>query len=616
MSLETAWTPLKAYDPRQENAAEFVSASSSKTDFFSNYETDSEDEFEKERLDCDDLNFWENITSDSQTVVASNAERKQQLPSEISSWISEEIEGGDMFYETAIFPSFPNAYIFDDDTEDSGVDQYIRNLVYSFENVINTGEEECQASCMSREETNHVDLADDTDLVDDTALEKRVEKNHGTNTGEPSTMFTNRYDEIFSEDCFQIPQTISQYIMQENITDLDLGPHTQLLPLNAEQVRFNRKMEDFEIHQDSTVEGDNYLSNRKDIEVVADDGKMMMMMMLPLQGTQNENKTTKFAIETHFARNPTEEIKKIVFTKEEYQFPHSISKYFKQNEERCIGQAVPMSSRDIDTITEDNAISHIEQHLDWHKQTSIENVLLNTPYDRSIYTIAPPNVERLNVLREHYSAFQGEKDYGCQGERNCVVPSELSSFPGANKTYKYMLGSERREEMSATVWKYTQRCSLKISRRSSASRIPQPISKHSKTIIEDENAFHENTRRCGMQTTFEKACKLSSDTQSRIPRITYKMSKESTTSGSVPIQHQTKIQTSDGGKLSTGEIRPTNKCLTGKLRANDCGVGFGSGQSQRRPTVWHEAGRRNSHPPGEILIRHRSIAESKHKNKT
>jgi hypothetical protein len=121
MSLETAWTPLKAYDPRQENAAEFASASSSMTDFFSNYETDSEDEFEKEQLDCDvedsDLNFWENITSDSHTVVA---ERKEQLPNEISSWISEEIEGGDIFYETAIFPSFPNAYIFDDDTKDSG----------------------------------------------------------------------------------------------------------------------------------------------------------------------------------------------------------------------------------------------------------------------------------------------------------------------------------------------------------------------------------------------------------------------------------------------------------------------------------------------------------------
>jgi hypothetical protein len=44
---------------------------------------------------------------DSQIVVESKTKYKEQLPSKISYWRSEKIEGGDMFYETRIFSSFP-----------------------------------------------------------------------------------------------------------------------------------------------------------------------------------------------------------------------------------------------------------------------------------------------------------------------------------------------------------------------------------------------------------------------------------------------------------------------------------------------------------------------------
>jgi hypothetical protein len=107
--------------------------------------------------------------------------------------------------------------------------------------------------------------------------------------------------------------------------------------------------------------------------------------------------------------------------------------YFEQNEEKCIGQAVLLSCRNIDTTTVDNAISHTKQHRKQTQIVSMENVLFTTPYQRSIYTIAPR--KELNLLREQYSAFHVEKDNAYQGKRNVVVLSESkTSFPVKNKT--------------------------------------------------------------------------------------------------------------------------------------------------------------------------------------
>ncbi|XP_048748043.2 uncharacterized protein LOC125660254 [Ostrea edulis] len=445
-SQRTIWTPFRENVPRRENLDDHLSSSSSSTDYFSCFDSDSDDECKKEwhHFDADfsNLNLCLNISvshkqKDPQIVITAKAEKKKQLPmlssslhvcvsddefidlSALQSMINKQNNKSVMRYRLVHIPEME--YTLDDEvskseiesampswcqifkplneiTEAAVVKHDVKNLVHSFENLIKAEEEECKASCTSKGKTKHVDL------VVETALDERVEKNLRTNTRETVSTFTTKCEDV-SEDSFQIFRKISECVMQDIITKLELDSQADLSTLDAGQVLFNSTAMEFENnHDDKIIKRNRYLNIEEGIEAEVDNDGGEMIMALPLGGRQIENKT-KLAIQTQSTTESREQVKNIVYIKEEFLFPHSIpiqikEKYFEQSEERFLDQVVPPSSGNIDV---ENASSNTKQQLEWSKQgqiVSVEDILLKIPREYDVSNVATSKVETRNLLGE------------------------------------------------------------------------------------------------------------------------------------------------------------------------------------------------------------------------
>ncbi|XP_062567808.1 uncharacterized protein LOC134230055 [Saccostrea cucullata] len=101
-SLQTTiWTPFKEKIPRKENSTELLSATSSMTDYFSCFDSDSDDEERKETRHFDaefsSLNLCLNISvtdrnNEPRIFITTKTERKNQSPEGNSRWLSEETD--------------------------------------------------------------------------------------------------------------------------------------------------------------------------------------------------------------------------------------------------------------------------------------------------------------------------------------------------------------------------------------------------------------------------------------------------------------------------------------------------------------------------------------------
>jgi hypothetical protein len=155
------------------------------------------------------------------------------------------------------------------------------------------------------------------------------------------------------------------------------------------------------------------------------------------------------------------------------------------------------------------------------------------------------------------------------------------NFVGEKGAKDRVVIKSTKEEMPATVWKYTQICSLKINCRSSQSRVHLPFSKCSRTIVDDGKIVYKNVKRNSTQNTVEKTCKL----MNKKPQITYRMSNR----GIIPVQIRNERQLER-------RMGPTGNYLTGRLQEDKFCVGSLPSQSQKRPKGWEErATRRHCH---------------------
>jgi hypothetical protein len=135
LSLRTFWEYFREIGSPKENSDEILSTSSSSTNYFSCFDSDPDDECEKDwrhfDVDFSNLDLCLNISvthkqTDPRITIAVKAKTKQ-FASESSSWVSEEIEGDEMFYDTTDLSSSLTLCALDDESVDSSAMQSTGN---------------------------------------------------------------------------------------------------------------------------------------------------------------------------------------------------------------------------------------------------------------------------------------------------------------------------------------------------------------------------------------------------------------------------------------------------------------------------------------------------------
>lgn len=270
-SLQTmTWTPFqeKLTVPGRNNSDEQLPSSSSSTDYFSCFDSESDDENQIERRHFDaefkDLNLCLNISvshanKDPTISITTKAEKKltgemadtseieftESSSSvdllDVQSMVNEQNDKSYMRYRLLDMHDLDIEFLLDDDvptkaredfvpswckifkplseeTDDPVENHSVRNLVEAYENKFKAQEDKSKVSTSRKEN----EISNIVNVSTETQLEIKIEENLEANTKHTVSTWTTKFEEDFTDDSFQVFRKISESIIRESFEELEL----------------------------------------------------------------------------------------------------------------------------------------------------------------------------------------------------------------------------------------------------------------------------------------------------------------------------------------------------------------------------------------------------------
>ncbi|XP_061171598.1 uncharacterized protein LOC133181071 [Saccostrea echinata] len=459
-SLQTTiWKPFKQNMPRKENSAELLSATSSLTDYFSCFDSDSDDEERKERRHFDaefsSLNLCLNISvtdknNEPRIFITTKTEKKKPFSEGNSSWLYKETE--DLLCDASESSSFLSD--FDDyefmnfsdlqsmvnEQNDKSVMRYRlvdiseSDMENNLEHVRESEPKEfmpswCQIFKPISEETeNEVTKHDVRSLVEsfeslikaeeegsktsypkikkedkahlkvESELVKRSEKNFETNAEETVSTYIIQCEEDFTDECFHVFRKLSERIIQESFHELELESQCDLSFMNSGQVMpycGGVKTSTSEEDQSQLINRTKYLNIEEEMVRLGQDTNDEKLKMA-LRATKTEDQSTTITIHAQMNCKGEEIVKSIFYTQEKIILPPEMPIQIK---EKYFEQSDAHTSMDIATIEKGNIQNDTEEGV-WRKQgqmVPVAGTTLQIPPQVIIGTFTPV----CNALEKH-----------------------------------------------------------------------------------------------------------------------------------------------------------------------------------------------------------------------
>lgn len=409
-SLQTmTWTPFQEKLPvpsRINSDEQLSSSSSSSTDYFSCFDSESDDENQVERRHFDaefkDLNLCLNISVShgnqdpmisittkaekrptGQIAIASDIEPIESSSSvdilDIQSMVNDQNDKSFMRYRLLDMNDLDIEFLLDEDvptkerevfapswckiftplseeTDDPVENHSVRNLVEAYENKFKAQEDKSKVSPLRKgnEVSNKVNLSTETQL------KIKIEENFDTNTKHTVSAWTTKFEEDFTEESFHVIRKISESIIRESFEELELESMGDL------------RMLEFNTGENQTADRTTIIKKCLNIEEerVNNSGDI-----LNCEASPEKNKTT-LAIQTQLISEGCEQITNIMYTQEQFVLPSDVimktkETYNEQCVEQYVDQTTPQPVCGIPSMVSGSESSDKDQELEWSQQGQI-----------------------------------------------------------------------------------------------------------------------------------------------------------------------------------------------------------------------------------------------------
>lgn len=408
-SLQTmTWTPFqeKLPVPGRNNSDEQLSSSSSLTDYFSCFDSESDDENQVERRHFDaefkDLNMCLNISvshgnKDPMISITTKAEKKptdkmadaseiESMESsssvdllDIQSMVNEQNDKSFMRYRLLDMHDLDIEFLLDEDvhtkkredfvpswcqifkplseeTDDPVENHSVRNLVEAYENKFKAQEDKSKVSTLRKEN----EVSNKVNVSTETQLEIKIEENLETNTKHTVSAWTTKFEEDFTDESFQVFRKISESIIRESFEELELESMSDL------------RMVEFNSGENPTADQTTTLKKCLNIQ---EERVNNSNDILDYESTPEKNQTT-LAIQTQLISEDCEQIINIMYTQEQFVLPSDViiktrETYREQSVEQYVDQTNPQPICGIPSMVSDSESSDKDQELEWSQQGQI-----------------------------------------------------------------------------------------------------------------------------------------------------------------------------------------------------------------------------------------------------
>lgn len=407
-SLQTmTWTPFqeKLTVPGRNNSDEQLSSSSSSTDYFSCFDSESDDENQIERRHFDaefkDLNLCLNISvshanKDPTISITTKAEKKltgemadtseieftESCSSvdllDVQSMVNEQNDKSYMRYRLLDMHDLDIEFLLDDDvptkaredfvpswckifkplseeTDDPVENHSVRNLVEAYENKFKAQEDKSKVSTSRKEN----EISNIVNVSTETQLEIKIEENLEANTKHTVSTWTTKFEEDFTDDSFQVFRKISESIIRESFEELELESMGDL------------RIMKFNTGENPTTDQTNTFKKCLNIE----EERVNCNDILDYEATPEKNQTT-LAIQTQLISEGCEHITNIMYNQEQFVLPSDVIIKTKETyHEQCVEQYVdrtnPQPVSGNLSMVSGSESSDKDQELEWSQQGQI-----------------------------------------------------------------------------------------------------------------------------------------------------------------------------------------------------------------------------------------------------
>lgn len=432
-SLQTmTWTPFQEtlLPPGRNQSREHLSTSSSLTDYFSCFDSDSDEENSTERrhfdADFSNLSLCLNVSvkkgnGEPKIAITTKAEKKRPLgenglplkeiedsvliqPDEsssslyatefldIQSMVNEQNDKSLMRYRLVDIPDFdlgfalnmeeeevaPSTHHEDfvpswckifqplgEETEDAVEHHDVRSLISTYESKIKAQEVECKALPLRKEVEGQVNVTNENET------ETRVERNLQTNVQQRICTVTNRYEEDYSDECFQIFRKISESIIRESFEELEVESRSDIEMLGTEKVMlYDHTVKDVPGRMDQIITCKKILNIEEERINIRENNDKKIIELDPLD-SRMENKITTLAIQAQMKSESQEQIKNIVYTQEQLSLPPGLVMRTREryNEKQRVvqssGQRTPRIVYEIAPFVSQSTSSEEDHEVEW-----------------------------------------------------------------------------------------------------------------------------------------------------------------------------------------------------------------------------------------------------------
>ena len=244
-----------------------------------------------------------------------------------------------------------------EETEDAVEHHDVRSLISTYESKIKAHDVECKSLPLRKEVEGQVNVSNENET------DTRVERNLQTNVQQRICTVTNRYEEDYSDECFQIFRKISESIIRESFEELEVESRSEIEMLGTEKVDVPGCM-------DLIITCKKILNIEEGRINIRENNDKEIIELDPVD-SRKENQITTLAIQAQMKSGSQEQIKNIVYNQEQLSLPPGIVIKTREryNEEQRVvqscGKGTPHTVYEIAPLVSQSTSSEEDHEVEW-----------------------------------------------------------------------------------------------------------------------------------------------------------------------------------------------------------------------------------------------------------